>query len=151
MKRLAALLIVVCLPLLAPASAEALDELCDTRITNCRTRLLALINKEPTGGGIDVAFWFMTDDWYRSALQNAHNRGVRVRILMDPRANASKAGNQAMLDRLKAAGIPMRYKAERGWSDILHWKMMFFEKGQGKPVVEFSAANYTPDPFVPYV
>ena len=43
----------------------------------------------------------------------------------------------------------MRYKVERSWSDILHWKMMFFEKGSGKPVVEFSAANYTPDSFVP--
>jgi hypothetical protein len=129
-----------------------LDRLCDTRHeTDCRDALLALIHKEPPGGGIDVAFWFMTDDWYRSALVNAHNRGVRVRILMDPRANASKAGNEAMLDRFKVAGIPMRYKVARDWSDILHWKMMFFEKGSGRPVVEFSAANYTPDSFKPFI
>jgi HKD family nuclease len=149
MRRSAALLVFTFLSLWAADRATALDRLCDTRSEDCRAPLLALINKEPAGGGIDVAFWFMTDDWYRSALQAAHNRGVRVRILMDPRANASKAGNEAMLDRLKLAGIPMRYKVERSWSDILHWKMMFFEKGSGKPVVEFSAANYTPDSFVP--
>src|SRR5215213_11414084 len=149
MRRSAALLVFTFLSLWAADRATALDRLCDTRSEDCRAPLLALINKEPAGGGIDVAFWFMTDDWYRSALQAAHKRGVRVRILMDPRANASKAGNAAMLDRLKLAGIPMRYKVERSWSDILHWKMMFFEKGSGRPVVEFSAGNYTPDSFVP--
>ena len=96
MKRSAALLVFACLPLLAP-SAAALDRLCDTRKEDCRAPLLDLIYKEPAGGGIDVGFWFMTDDCYRSALVAAHNRGVRVRILVDPRANATKAGNEAIL------------------------------------------------------
>jgi len=151
MRRLGVLLVFACLPLLAPASAEALDRLCDTRKEDCRASLLTMINKEPAGGGIDVAFWFMTDDRYRAALAAALQRGVRVRILMDPRANSSKAGNEQMLAALKAAGIPMRQKVALDWSDILHWKIMFFEKGSGKPVVEFSAANYTPDSFVPNV
>ena len=111
-----------------------------------------MINNEPAGGGIDVAFWFMTDDRYRQALQRAHERGVRVRVLVDPRANPTKPGNVQILANLAAAGIPMRKKAPQSGSDILHWKIMLFERQQnGKPVVEFSAANYTPDSFVPSV
>jgi phosphatidylserine/phosphatidylglycerophosphate/cardiolipin synthase-like enzyme len=155
MRRCAALLVFVCLPLLAPASAEALDYLCDTRKDlDCRNRLLTMINNEPADGGIDVAFWFMTDDRYRSALKNAHDRGVRVRVLVDPRANASKPGNVQILENLKLAGIPMRQKVKRSWGDILHWKIMLFEKGNTQtpgPIVEFSAANYSPDSFVPFV
>jgi len=151
MKRAAALLVLMFLSLLGADPATALDRLCDTRYEDCRAPLLTMINNEPAGGGIDVAFWFMTDDRYRAALENAFKRGVRVRILVDPRANASKAGNQQMLAALQAAGIPMRQKVARDWSDILHWKIMYFEKQSGKSVVEFSAANYTPDSFVPNV
>ena len=153
MRRFAALLVFVCLPLLVASSAEAsIDRLCDTRKEDCRAPLLTMINNEPTGGGIDVAFWFMTDDRYRQALQRAHERGVRVRVLVDPRANPTKPGNAQILANLAAAGVPMRKKAPQSGSDILHWKIMLFERQQnGKPVVEFSAANYTPDSFVPYV
>jgi len=66
MRRFAAVLVFGCISLLASRSAEAtIDRLCDTRKEDCRTPLLTMINNEPTGGGIDVAFWFMTDDRYR--------------------------------------------------------------------------------------
>ncbi len=71
---------------------------------------------------------------------------------MDPRANPTKPGNVQILAALAAAGVPMRKKAPQSGSDILHWKMMLFERQQnGKPVVQFSAANYTPDSFKPSV
>ena len=69
--------------------------------------------------------------------------GVPVRVLVDPRANTNFAGNGAVLEQLKAAGIPMRYKVGAG---ILHWKMMLFA-GQNK--LEFSGANYSGNFFVP--
>ncbi|HEX2120053.1 MAG TPA: hypothetical protein VHL59_00285 [Thermoanaerobaculia bacterium] len=48
------------------------------------------------------------------------------------------------LDKLAAGGIPMRdYKATDG---IQHWKMMLFA---GQNVVQFSAANYGGNDFVP--
>ena len=140
--------VLLCLAVAVPAPVSAMDRLCDTRLEDCRAPLLTYINAEPAGGGIDVAFWFMTDDRYRDALKKAYDRGVRVRVLMDPRANDSKAGNSTELDRFKSGGIPMRMKAALSWSDILHWKMMYFER-QG--IVEWSAANYTPDSFVPAV
>ena len=140
-------------PLLAPARADAADRLCDTRFEDCRAPLISLINSEPAGGGIDVAFWFMTDDRYRAALQNALNRGVRVRVLVDPRADATKAGNAQIRANLAAAGIPIRQKVKvASWGDILHWKLMYFEKGpNGKPVVGFSAGNFSSESYVPVV
>ena len=132
--------------LLVPLTPAALDRLCDTRYEDCRAPLLKLIADERQG--IDVAFWFMEDLRYVDALIARHRAGVPVRVLVDPRASQTKARNAQTLDALKAAGIPMRMKAARSRSDILHWKMMLFA---GQDVVEFSAANYTPYSFVPYI
>src|SRR3954468_23555385 len=111
-------------------TARAQEQLCDASATNCRTTLLGLINNEHIG--IDVGMWFMKDDRYATALVNAFKRGVRVRILMDTRANASYPENVGELDKLKNAGIPMRTRTA---GDILHWKLMVFD-GQG--TVEWS-------------
>ena len=122
-------------------AADPVDTLCDTRYQDCRAPILARINAEPTGGGIDVAFWFMQDDRYATALVNARTRGVRVRVLADERANDAKRYNELILNKLQAGGVPIRTKVAKSWSDILHWKMMYFETPK---LVQFSAANYTP-------
>jgi hypothetical protein len=135
----------------APLAAAAQERLCDTQYEDCRAPLLQLIRNEqallattpPSSLGIDVAFWFMEDSRYVTALINAHNAGVPVRVLVDPRAQNSHPRNQAMLDLLRDGGIPMRDKFGGG---ILHFKMMLFH---GQNVVEFSKANYTPFSFVP--
>ena len=123
------------------AQAQTVERLCDTAFEDCRAPLWQLIDAETVG--IDVAFWFMQDTSYASKLIARHNAGVRVRVLVDPRANPTYAGNGAIIDQLAAAGIPIRYKLRDG---ILHWKMMLFA-GQGK--VEFSGANFSPNFFVP--
>jgi phosphatidylserine/phosphatidylglycerophosphate/cardiolipin synthase-like enzyme len=124
------------------STASAQEILCDASAENCRDPLLLkMIDTEQIG--IDVGVWFFKDDRYRSALIRAKNRGVRIRILMDTRANASYPANGPVLDSLKAAGIPMRTRTA---GDILHWKLMIFD-GQG--VVEWSGANFSPTAFVP--
>src|SRR3954468_16001980 len=100
-------------------TARAQEQLCDASATNCRTTLLGLINNEHVG--IDVGMWFMKDDRYATALVNAFKRGVRVRIIMDPRANTQYPENKPELDKMAAAGIPMR---KRIAGDICHWKLM---------------------------
>ena len=85
----------------------------------------------------------MSDDRYVSAIIARWQAGVPVRLLVDPRCDENHVTCTAALDKLQAAGIPMRYKAGGG---ILHWKMMLFA-GQGQ--VEFSGANYNPFEFVP--
>ncbi|MCU1385943.1 MAG: hypothetical protein JWL71_4640 [Acidobacteria bacterium] len=127
--------------LCSAVSASAEEKLCDASSTNCRTTLTALIDHETQG--IDVGVWFFKDDRIVTALVNAKKRGVPMRIIMDPRANATYAANGPALDRLSTAGIPMR---KRIAGDICHWKLMLFA-GQG--VVEWSGANFSPTAFVP--
>ncbi len=129
--------------LLVASKAEADPYLCDTSAENCRTRVLNLIAAEHVG--IDVSFWFMDDARYSSALVKAWQAGVPVRVIMDPRANASKPVNAQILSQLQDAGIPMRMKST---GDIAHWKGMIFS---GQNTVEFSGANYTPYEYVPQV
>ena len=122
-------------------NVHAQERLCDTAFEDCRTPLWGLIDNETQG--IDVAFWFMQDSSYASKLINKFKAGVPVRVLVDPRANPTYSGNEAVLNMLRDAGIPMRYKLADG---IVHWKMMLFV-GQNK--VEFSGANYSGNFFVP--
>jgi hypothetical protein len=119
----------------------AQERLCDTAFEDCRQPLWDLIDTETVG--IDIAFWYLTDESYVTKLINRYNAGVRVRVMVDPRANEGKPVNGQRLAELQAAGIPMRQKVGGG---ILHWKMMFFAS---KNKVEFSAANYDPFSFVP--
>jgi phosphatidylserine/phosphatidylglycerophosphate/cardiolipin synthase-like enzyme len=125
----------------APATAS--DRLCDVSFENCRAQLLDLIRNETVR--IDVAFWFMEDARYSNELIKKWNAGVPIRVLVDPRANASNPLNGDRLAELAAAGIPMRKRIANG---ILHWKVMLFA---GQNTVEFSAANYSPEAFVPEV
>jgi phosphatidylserine/phosphatidylglycerophosphate/cardiolipin synthase-like enzyme len=127
--------------LLSARPAAALDRLCDPAFENCRTQLLDLINRETQG--IDVAFWFMEDIRYQWAIVARWKAGVPVRLLVDPRANATYPLNAGILQGFEDAGVPMRMRVASG---ILHWKTMIFA-GQG--VVEFSGANYSDNAFKP--
>ena len=126
---------------LLSTNARSQDQLCDTAFEDCRVPLWSLIDHETVG--IDVAFWFMQDTSIANKIVARWQAGVPVRILVDPRANPTYAGNEQILDQFKAAGIPMRYKNGGG---ILHWKMMLF---QGQNKIEWTGANYSSSFFVP--
>jgi phosphatidylserine/phosphatidylglycerophosphate/cardiolipin synthase-like enzyme len=134
------LVVILFLPLVLAGEASAADRLCDTAFEDCRTPLLELIDNERLG--VDVAFWFMEDARYTAALARKIAEGVPVRVLVDPRANATYPLNADRLNELRIAGAPMRRRVASG---ILHWKMMLFES---QHTVQFSAANYT-SAFVP--
>ncbi|MGH9195526.1 MAG: phospholipase D-like domain-containing protein, partial [Acidimicrobiia bacterium] len=129
------------------APSEAQERLCDTAFEDCRTPLWTLIDSEPSGtaGGIDMAFWFIQDTSIANKVIDAHRRGVRVRILVDPRSNPQYPPTGDILDQFAAAGIPMRYKPDEG---IQHWKMMLFA-GQNR--VMFSGANFGDFFFLPAI
>jgi len=132
-----------CLSTSSPAYAQLApqERLCDPSFENCRTDLITYINQETVG--IDAAFWLMSDDRYVSAIIGRWQAGVPVRLLVDPRCDENHVTCTAALDKFRAAGVPMRYRATSG---ILHWKMMLFA-GQGQ--LQFSGANYNPFEFVP--
>jgi phosphatidylserine/phosphatidylglycerophosphate/cardiolipin synthase-like enzyme len=79
----------------------------------------------------------------RDELIQKWQEGVPIRVIIDPRANSTYPLNADRLKELQDAGIPMRQKVSNG---ILHWKMMLFA---GQNTVQFSAANYSPQAFVP--
>jgi len=123
------------------SSAQAQERLCDTAFEDCRAPLWSLIDNETVG--IDIAYWFMQDTSISNKVIARWQAGVPVRILVDPRANPTYAGNEQILNQFKAAGIPMRFKNGGG---ILHWKMMQFV---GQQRLEFTGANYGASFFVP--
>ena len=127
-----------------PQPAAAADRLCDPAYEDCRAPLLQLIRNEEIG--IDVAFWFMEDARYTTALREKQAEGVPIRVIVDTRANSTYPLNAARLDELRSGQIPMRRRTASG---ILHGKMMLFH---GQNTVQFSAANYTSSfvPTVPY-
>ena len=128
-----------------PIGASAAEVMCDPSYQDCRTMLLTRIQNETVA--IDLAMLFMEDDALADAIIARFNAGVRVRVLVEPRRNETTPKNLVILDRLKAAGIPMRAKAGGG---ILHWKFMIFD---AQNVVQWSAANYSDfyfKPIVPY-
>ena len=129
-------------PLQAQVPALAPQErLCDPAFEDCRADILAYIQQETVA--IDMAYWMMTDARYSNALVAAWARGVKIRLLMDPRCAPAHPACVAQNDQLRAAGIPMR---NRQTGSILHWKAVIFV-GQGQ--VEFAGTNYAPFEMTP--
>src|SRR5262245_37348398 len=132
------------LGLAASVGAQTLapqERMCDPTFEDCRADLLTYIMQETEQ--IDVAFWMMSDARYSNALVAAQQRGVKIRVLMDPRCTSSHPACKGPMDQLAAAGVPMRNRVLGG---ILHWKMMLFAS---QAQVEFSGANYVPFELAP--
>jgi len=125
----------------APRDARALERLCEPAAEDCRAEVLARIDAETVQ--IDIGLWFMEDARWSAALIRRWQAGVRVRVLMDPRATAEYPNNGPIMDQLAAAGIPMRKRIAGG---IEHWKMIQFA---GQNVVYFGSANFSPFAWVP--
>jgi phosphatidylserine/phosphatidylglycerophosphate/cardiolipin synthase-like enzyme len=126
------------------ASAQTLapqQRLCDPEFQDCRADILTYIAQEKVE--IDMGYWMIDDDRYATALIGAWQRGVTVRLLMDPRCTGEHPACTQENDKLAAAGIPMR---NRSTSGILHWKMILFA-GQGQ--LEFAGANFSPFEMAP--
>ncbi|MFL6212262.1 MAG: IPT/TIG domain-containing protein [Blastocatellia bacterium] len=126
--------------LLTLLPVRAQERLCDPSFEDCRQPLWTLIDAETQG--IDIAFWYISDASIVNKLISRAQAGVRLRVIVDPRANPSQPSNAQYLNQIQAAGIPMRYKSSPFDSGgILHMKMALFA-GQNK--VEFGSANYSP-------
>src|SRR6185295_13284084 len=121
--------------------AAAADSICEARLTECRSGLIAYINRETIG--LDIGMEEMTDQSIADAVIARFRARVPVRVIVEPRRNAAEPRNATTLAALKAAGVPMRY---RKVGDIVHWKTMIFA---GQDTVEFSAVQFTASYLVP--
>ena len=138
-------LIFACI-LLTSLWSQAQERLCDPSFEDCYTPLLKAVQAETAG--IDFAFYGIELPGLADAIIRRYQAGVAVRITVEPRGNLKFPDNQTILDRFKAAGIPMRYKLGDG---IVHVKMLLLS-GQNKIV--FSSSNFGDGdvrPYEPYV
>ena len=120
----------------------AQERLCDPSFEDCYTPLLQTVQAETAG--IDVALYMIELPGLADAIISRYQAGVPVRLTVELRASAKFPLNQTLLDRFKAAGIPMRYKLGDG---IVHAKMLLFA-GQNKVV--FSSSNFGDGDLRPY-
>lgn len=127
--------------LLLPSSSRAADKFCEAASTDCRAPILTYIRNELIR--LDIATEEITDPLIVDAIIAKFRAGVPVRMLIEPRRTADEPANGPALLKLKAAGVPMRYKSV---GDILHWKMMLFA---GQHTVQFGAAQLTQKYLVP--
>src|ERR1041385_9009632 len=128
--------------LLAPSVASAQERLCDPSFENCLWPTLDLIRAETKG--IDVELYMIEHTQLADEIIARYTAGVPVRLIVEPRADLKFPGNQPLLDKFQAAGIPMRYKLGDG---IIHAKAMIFS-GQNK--VLFTGSNFGDADFAPY-
>src|SRR5829696_3795142 len=127
-------------------SSQAQERLCDPAFEDCYKPLVQAVQAETAG--IDMAFYVIQLPGLADAIISRHQAGVPVRITVEPRASLKWPDNQILLDRFKAAGIPMRYKLADG---IVHSKMLLLA---GQNVVVFSSSNFGDGdvrPYEPYV
>src|SRR5689334_11967231 len=131
--------------LLSYQCVSAQERLCDPSFEDCYTPLLNAVRAENTG--IDMAFYWIELPDLADAIIKRFQAGVPVRLIVEPRASVKFPTNQTLLDRFKAAGIPMRFKLGDG---IVHSKMLLLA-GQNRVV--FSGSNFGDAdvrPFVPF-
>ena len=129
--------VVALITALVPLSARA-DEWCEPAFQDCREVMLRYVNREAVR--LDVAVESIHEDSLLvDAIIARFKAGVPVRLIVEPRANTPLA----VLDKFKAAGIPMRRRAT---GSLLHWKVFIFT---GQNVVEFAATNFTKSYLVP--
>jgi hypothetical protein len=122
-------------------NAATADEFCEPAFQDCRARLLSYIGRETVR--IDVGTTLMEDLVLTDAIIARHRAGVRVRVISDVRRRTSNPLHGTVMDRMRSAGIPIRYKLAGA---VYHWKVMIFG---GQQAVEFSGANFSPYYLVP--
>jgi hypothetical protein len=127
--------------LLFAGSSSAADTFCETAASDCRAPILSLIRNELVR--LDIGTEEITDPVIVDAIIAKFRAKVPVRMIIEPRRTADEPLNGPALLKLKAAGIPMRYKPA---GDLLHWKMMIFA---GQHTVQFGAAQLTQKYLIP--
>lgn len=90
-------------PLASADAASFVTDVCFSPQHDCAARIVQLFDQARQC--VDVCVFTITDDRITSAIERAHRRGVRLRILTD-NDKLFDAGSD--IDRLARAGIPVR-------------------------------------------
>ncbi|MFI5405042.1 MAG: phospholipase D family protein [Nitrososphaerales archaeon] len=123
------------------SSVFVLSLLCDNLVANTsvyfspdpanETRIVSIINSAKQT--IDMAAFSLTLDSVADALIKAHQRGVKVRLLLDKQQTSVK---KADYKRLESAGIPVKVDQKSG---LMHNKFIIVDS----VLVQTGSFNYT--------
>lgn len=111
-----------------------------------RDAALAMIAGANAGDRLDIAMFYLSHRGVVQALSEAHQRGVRVRVLLDPNRDAfgmEKDGvpNRPMARDLHRVGIPVRWSNTHG--EQFHTKAMMRRTAAGPWQLLLGSANFT--------
>lgn len=91
-----------------------------------------------THKSLDIAVYSITHDGIAAAVIRAHQRGVKVRVLVD---KTQAAGRYADDELLETAGVPLRRDTQSG---LMHHKFAISDKGvSGAFAVATGSFNWT--------
>lgn len=107
---------------------------------------LAIINSARGGTKLDLAMFYLSHRELVTAFINAHNRGVELRVLLDPNKEAfghEKSGipNRQVAMELTRAGIPVRWCNTHG--EQCHSKMLMHHGNEDQWQLLLGSANFT--------
>ncbi len=108
--------------------------------------ILNSVEKTTAGDRIDLAMFYLSSRPVIKALRAAHERGVDLRILLDPNKDAfgrAKNGipNRQVARELHRRGIPVRWCDTHG--EQCHAKMMHTHYQEGAHTLILGSANFT--------
>lgn len=111
-----------------------------------RQAALTLMNGVGSGDSVDLVMFYLADRLVVRSILEAHRRGVRLRILLDPNKDAfgrAKNGipNRQVARELSAAGVEIRWYDSHG--EQCHAKMLLARHQDGNSSVIMGSANFT--------
>ncbi|WP_026470896.1 phospholipase D family protein [Alkanindiges illinoisensis] len=112
-----------------------------------RDALLNSLNTAQSGDRLDIAVFYLSHRKIIAAIKDAKQRGVNVRLLLDPNEDAfgrKKNGipNRQVAMELKQAGVPLRWCSTHG--EQCHTKMLVKTSAKnGQAELILGSANFT--------
>lgn len=130
-------------PAPAPATALSLQVLTERAIKDAALEELAACGP---GDAVDLVMFYLSDRDLVRALKQAHARGAKLRVLLDPNKDAfgfKKNGipNRQTAAELHAAGIAVRWADTHG--EQSHAKLLSIRRAGGEQVFIGGSANFT--------
>lgn len=111
-----------------------------------RDALLHSINTAVKGDQLDIAVFYLSHRDIIQAIKQSHQRGVQVRLVLDPNEDAfghKKNGipNRQVARELQQAGVSIRWCDTHG--EQCHSKMLIRRDAAGQSELILGSANYT--------
>ncbi|WP_232781833.1 phospholipase D family protein [Marinicella sediminis] len=114
--------------------------------SNIRDVVIKLLEQSRAGDRVDLKMFYLSHRPIIQALIQAHERGVSLRVLLDPNEDAfgkKKNGipNRQVAAELHRVGIPVRWCDTHG--EQCHSKMMLFHRTHAASQLLLGSANFT--------